>query len=356
MVKKSVIREIFDKAPKDAINLGLGQLPYDMPENLNSLALKVLLEEKIQYTPNAGLYNSRSAIANQYDNVKAEQVVITNGAEEALYASLQTLLSSGDEILIPDPGFSAYESIIKMFGASPVVYSLNEFRDYDIDVKRIRDKITPNTKAIIINNPNNPTGTIINKESMKKLIDLAHDNNIYIISDEIYRDLYLKEYPYSVLDFTDKHIVISGLSKSHCMTGWRIGWVIAPQDLAEKITVSHQYISTCANYIGQRLIEEAFNSESKLYQRELRVKLRLNFKLVSEMLINRLSYEAASAPYLFINIGEDGYLFAEKLLTKGVIVIPGVAFSQRLTNYIRISYSCEYQDLKRALYIIVKEL
>ena len=250
-----------------------------MPEYLHSQAVKVLFEEDIRYTPNAGLLNSRTAIAEQYKNTEYQQVVITNGAQEALYATLKTLLNPGDEIILPDPGFSAYEAIIRSLGAIPKFYNLDERRNFALDNDSLFTQLTPKTKAILINTPGNPTSIALNETELNVISNCCRINDLYLISDEIYQSLYLEKRPLSAYDFYHKTIVISGLSKSHCMTGWRIGWVVAPRELAQQITVTHQYISTCANYIGQRLCEYAFSNEAEQFQKELRANLRVNYRI-----------------------------------------------------------------------------
>ncbi len=355
-MKKSIIRQIFDSAQADSINLGLGELQFPMPEYLHSEAVKVLFEENIRYTPNAGLLNSRHAIAGQYKQASYEQVVITNGAQEALFATFKTLLTPGDEILLPDPGFSAYESIARMLGAVPKFYHLDERRNFALDNDSLFSQITPKTKAILINTPGNPTSIALTENELNVIANCCRINDLYLISDEIYRDLYLEKLANSAWDFYQKTIIISGLSKSHCMTGWRIGWVLAPLEIAQEITVTHQYISTCANYIGQRLCEYAFTDQARQFQRELRAKLRVNYRTLQDILSNTIINRSDSAPYFFINIHKDGFEFAKKMLDYKVIVIPGIAFSKHLTNWIRISFALPEEQLIVGAEILSKYL
>lgn len=344
-MEKSIIRQIFDSALPDSVNLGLGELQFPMPEYLHSEAVKILFEEDIRYTPNAGLINSRKAIASQYKNTDYQQVVITNGAQEAIYATLKTLLNPGDEIILPDPAFSAYESIVKSIGAIPKFYRLDERRNFALDNESLFSLVTPKTKAILINTPGNPTGISFNETELNVIANCCRINDLYLISDEIYRNLYLENKALSAYDFYHKTIVISGLSKSHCMTGWRVGWLVAPLEIAQQINVTHQYISTCANYLGQRLCEYAFTEQASLFQRELRAILRVNYRTFNDILSNLVLNKSDSAPYIFINIHKDGYEFAKEMLKYKVIVIPGVAFSKRLTNWIRVSYALPEEEL-----------
>jgi len=344
-MEKSIIRQIFDSALPNSVNLGLGELQFSMPEYLHSQAVKILIEENIRYTPNAGLLDSRKAIASQYNNTEYQQVVITNGAQEALYATLKTLLNPGDEIILPDPGFSAYEAIVRSIGAIPKFYNLDERRNFALDNDSLFSQVSPKTKAILINTTGNPTSVALTETELNVISNCCRINDLYLISDEIYRSLYLEKLPPSAFDFYDKSIIISGLSKSHCMTGWRIGWLLAPQDIAQHITVTHQYLTTCANYIGQRLCEYAFTDQATQYQRELRATLRLNYRTFLDIMSNMIITRSDSAPYIFINIHQDGFEFAKKMLDYKVIVIPGVAFSKGLSNWIRVSYALPQEQL-----------
>lgn len=344
-MEKSVIRQIFDSAQANSVNLGLGELQFKMPEYLHSQAVKILFEENIRYTPNAGLLTSRQAIASIYKDAVSDQIVITNGAQEALYASLKTILNPGDEILLPDPGFSAYATIVKMVGAIPKFYILDERRNFSLNNDSLFSQISPKTKAVLINTPGNPTSVALSTNELNVIANCCRLNDLYLISDEIYQALYLEKIPPSAYDFYDKTIIISGLSKSHCMTGWRIGWALAPKETAQRINVTHQYLTTCANYLGQRLCQYAFTDQAKLFQRELRAKLRLNYRLFHDIMSNVPLNRSDSAPYVFINILQDGFEFAKKMLDYKVIVIPGIAFSPRLTNWIRISYALPQEQL-----------
>lgn len=355
-MKKSIIRQIFDDALPNSINLGLGELQFPMPDYLHNEALRILVNEEIRYTANAGLMESRREISQQYPNSSYEQVVITNGAQEALYASLKTILKADDEILIPDPGFSAYKSIIEMIGAKAKFYKLNERRSFSLDKESLFSQINSKTKAILINTPGNPTSIALTENELHTIANCCRMNNLYLISDEIYRMLYLEKLPLSAYDLYDKTIVISGLSKSHCMTGWRIGWVLAPLDIANQITVTHQYLTTCANYLGQRLCQYAFNKDGQTYQKELRSKLRVNYRTFCDVMANFNLPVTNSGPYIFMNILQDGYQFARRLLEQRVIVIPGIAFSPRLDNWIRISYALPQEDLIVGAEILKKML
>ncbi|MFA7056876.1 MAG: pyridoxal phosphate-dependent aminotransferase [Candidatus Cloacimonadales bacterium] len=355
-MQKSLIRQIFDSALPGSINLGLGELQFPMPEYLHSEAVRILFEEDIRYTPNAGLLKSREAIAKSYHHANPEEVVITNGAQEALYATMKALLQPGDEILLPDPGFSAYASMATMMGVVPKFYKLDEDRNFALCNEALFAQFTPKVKAILVNTPGNPTSTALTELELNTIANFCKINDLYLISDQVYNTLYLETKPKSTIEFYDKTIVISSLSKSHCMTGWRVGWAIANPEITKLITVAHQYISTCANYLGQRLCEYAFNEQGAAFQRELRAILRMNYHIIHGTLTNVNLIKNDSAPYVFVNIRQDGFEFAKKMLAQKVIVIPGIAFSPRLPTWIRISYSLPQDQLVPALELVNKSL
>lgn len=349
---KSLIRQIFDSALPGSINLGLGELQFPMPEYLHSKAVEILFEEDIRSTPNAGLWKSREAIAKSYHHTDPNEVVITNGAQEALYATLKALLKPGDEILLPDPGYSGYATIVTMIGAIPKFYQLDENRNFALSNETLFSQLSPKTKAVLVTSPGNPTGTALTELELNTIANFCKINDLYLISDQIYNTLYLETKPKSTIDIYDKTIVISGLSKSHCMAGWRVGWAIAKPEITKQIIIAYQYIASYANYFGQRLCEYAFNDMGTLFQRELRAILRINYHFIHRTLTNVNLIKNDSAPYIFVNIRQDGVEFAKKMLAQKVIVIPGVAFSERLSTWIRISYGLPLEELKPGLELI----
>lgn len=355
-MKKSLIRQIYDSALPDSINLGLGELQFPMPDYLHSKAVEVLFEEDIRYTPNAGLWKTREAVAKSYHHTDPNEVVITNGAQEALYATMKALLKPGDEILLPDPGYSGYATLATMIGAIPKFYELDEHRNFALCNEKLFSLISPKTKAVLVTSPGNPTGTALTELELNTIANLCKINDLYLISNQIYNTLYLETKPKSTIDIYDKTIVISGLSKSHCMTGWRVGWAIAKPEITERIIVAYQYIAACANYLGQRLCEYAFNDKGNLFQRELRAILRINYHFIHDVLTNVNLIKNDSAPYIFVNIRQDGLEFAKKMLEQKVIVVPGQAFSERLSSWIRISYALPLNELKPGLALIFDAL
>ena len=361
-IKKSLIRQIFDSAPKNSINFGLGEIQFPTPKILCEYAKKILDDRNIRYTPNAGLFELREAISNYYQNIiPAENVCVTIGAEEAVYATLASILNPEDEVLLANPCFLAYGSIIEMLYGIPVYFNLEPQHNFKLDKESFLDGISSKTKAVLLNNPSNPLGIIFSEDEIKFILETCHKHNILIIVDEIYRELFLNEKTPSFLELTENVIVISGVSKSHCMTGWRLGWVASHQkDLIDKIITVHQYICTCAPFLSQKVAVKALSEEGMKSADEIRIKLKRNYEfMINYFDENHIEYKAlkkASSPYFFVNFGIDDRKLSKKVLEKGVIVIPGTAFGSNGKNWIRINYGVEREILKKGLKIIIQIL
>ena len=361
-IKKSLIRQIFDSAPKNSINFGLGEIQFPTPKILCEYAKEILDDRNIRYTPNAGIYELRKAIANYYQNIiSAENTCVTSGSEEAVYATLASILNPEDEVLLANPCFLAYGSIIEMLNGIPVYFDLISQQNFKLNKDSFLDGISPKTKAVLLNNPSNPLGIIFSQDEIKFILETCHKHRILIIVDEIYRELFLNEKTPSFLELTENVIVISGVSKSHCMTGWRLGWVASHQkDLIDKIITAHQYICTCAPFLSQKVAIKALSEEGMKSTDEIRIKLTRNYEfLIKYFDENHIEYKAlkkASSPYFFVNFGIDDRELSKVLLEKGVIVIPGTAFGSNGKNWIRINYGVEREILKKGLKIIIQIL
>ncbi len=361
-IKKSLIRQIFDSAPKNSINLGLGEIQFPTPKILCEYAKEILDDKNIRYTPNAGLPELRETIANYYQNtIPAENVCVTCGAEEAIYATLASILNPEDEVLLANPCFLAYSSIIEMLYGIPVYFDLNPQHNFSLDKKSFLNGISSKTKAVLLNNPSNPQGISFSRKEIEFILETCNRNNILIIVDEIYRELFLFEKNSSFLELTENAIVISGVSKSHCMTGWRLGWAASHQkELTDRIIATHQYICTCAPFLSQKTAVKAFSEEGMKSAEQIRIKLKRNYEfLIKFFNDNHIKYKAlksSSSPYFFVNFGIDDRKISRELIDNGVIVIPGTAFGSKGKNWIRINYGVEKEILKKGLNIIIQIL
>lgn len=363
-IEISGIRKFYNLAAKykDVISLTIGQPDFPTPEHIKEAAKTAIDENKTIYTPNAGLIELRRAAAAfvkaryglTYD--PEEEIIVTNGASEAIDIALRTILEDGHEVILPGPIYPGYEPIIKLMGCHPVLVDTRN-NGFKLNAKLIREKITEKTRCIILPYPSNPTGCVIDKETLMEISELLRDKNIFILSDEIYSELIYDNEHNSIASYPglrEKTIVINGLSKSHSMTGWRIGFTFAPQYITRNMLKVHQYNSTCASSISQYAALEALTNGVNDAE-AMREEYRNRRNYVYDRLINMgLEVEKPSgAFYIFPSIKKfqmKSLDFALKLLEKkGVAVIPGEAFSSLGDDYIRISYAYSMEVLTKGL-------
>lgn len=357
-IEKSLIRQLFDRAKPGSINLGLGEPDLPTPDVVRREAARVALEEQNGYTTHAGLPSLRERIATDYPqlNLTPERVVVTAGSQEALYLALMTVVEEGDDVLIPDPGFVAYPTIVRMAGGNPVRYRLPSASGFGFDAEEFRRALTPRTKAVVVISPSNPTGRVLTREDLAAMTDALNDTRAFIISDEIYRDLYYTpERPASPSEFyTERVLIVSGLSKSLSMTGWRLGWICGHAGAVASALVLHGYVTTCASTISQKAALAAWTEEAE----KARAGFRRTFRERRDYLIETLSSElklTAVAPdgafYAMVDVRAhgDSMSVAEKLLEHGVITVPGSAFGSEGEGYLRISFCAEPPVIKEGL-------
>jgi aspartate/methionine/tyrosine aminotransferase len=348
-----MIRQLFDRARPGSINLGLGEPDLPTPDVIRRTAVRVVLEEQNGYTMHAGLPALRERVASDYPslNLTPEQVIITAGSQEALYLALLTLIDEGDEVLIPDPGFVAYPTIVRMAGGTPITYRLPAAMSFGFDADEFRRRLTPRTRAVVCISPSNPTGRVLSREDLAAMSEALKHSNAYVISDEIYRELFFDhERPASVADyFQDRTIVISGLSKSMSMTGWRLGWLCGDADVVKSALVLHGYVTTCASTVSQKAALAAWTAEAE----EARSKHREIFRSRRDHLVRLVTSELElrairpdGAFYTMVDVGEFGTSIevAERMLEQGVITVPGAAFGKEGEGYLRLSF-CADEDV-----------
>ncbi len=354
-IEKSVIRQIFDRAPLDAINLGLGEPDFPTPGAIRAAAQRFIHTGKIRYTPNAGLLELRRAIAADYgDAARFEGVCVTNGSQEALFVALMGLINPGDDVLLPDSGFVAYPALVRMAGGKPVFYKLPARHGFAFDAEEFRQRLTANTRAVIINSPSNPTGRMLTPENLKALANALQGSSALVIADEVYRELYFDVRPAAIGDFYPHTVVISGLSKSHAMTGWRLGWIYGDPEIVRHLIVLHQYATTCASAISQRAALAAFTEEGRAALAELRQDLRARRDFLVELLdtqfadlnLDRIIPDGAF--YLMLAISRFGASLevAERMLQNKVITIPGAAFGEEAEGYLRLSFATDFDTIR----------
>ncbi|MDP8268702.1 MAG: pyridoxal phosphate-dependent aminotransferase [Candidatus Tenebribacter davisii] len=358
-IEISTLRQLFDKAPKEAINLGLGEIQFQTPDIITDFAIDIIKHKNILYTPNAGLIELQIAIANYYEIPLNGNVCVTSGAEEAIFASLFSYINKGDEVLIANPTYLAYKTIIEMLDGITVEFNLNPNSDFALDYIDFENKISSKTKILLLNNPSNPTGRCFSEKEVDFMISKCEEHNVLIIVDEIYRELYIRSRPSSLLNYQGKIIVISGISKSHSMSGWRIGWAMSNDPyLIKPIITSHQYICTCAPFISQKAAIIALSEKGMEAQNRIREELTKNREYVIQQLkplqteIHIL--ENTSSPYLFIKVNVEVMNLVNTLVKNGLIIIPGLSFGSNGKHWIRLNYGINKKKLAKGLHIFKK--
>jgi aspartate/methionine/tyrosine aminotransferase len=349
-IKKSEIRKLIDQAPADAVNLGLGELKIPLPAYLRECARQIAAQNDFRYTPNAGLIELRKSVSDYYSIDYKENVCITIGAEEAIFTSLFAYLNPGDEVLIADPYFVAYPAIISMLKAKTAFFPLPAESNFSFDKTSFLKSISPATKIILINNPINPTGTVYSQEDLLFIADFCHTRKILLIVDEVYRELYFKKKLPSILDYSEEAISISSLSKSHSLSGLRLGWAAArSQEVIEPIIRAHQYICTCASSFSQYLALKALDQKGSLANLEIRQLLSNKRDYVVQHLKNYV--DSNHHPYLFLKV-DDEEMVMKELLRRKIIVIPGSVFGNNSRNWLRLNFAVDDADLLKAIPII----
>ncbi len=356
-IELSQIRKMFEVTNPNAINLGIGEPDFDIPENVK-LAIKQAVDDgATHYTSNKGDIELREAIVNKFakeNNIKTstEDIIITAGASEALYACAQALFNKGDNILIPNPGFLSYNACVKLADANPVEVPAKMENGFKLKVDDVQKLIDKNTKALIINSPSNPTGAVMDKEDIKGVADLATDHDFIIISDEIYEKIIYNKKHYSPGEFSDNVITINGFSKTYAMTGLRIAYMASSENITEELLKIHQYCIACASSISQKAAYAALTGP----QNEVKSMVR-EFSRRRDLILNSLNdmgydcVDCEGAFYVFPKI-ERPLDFVEKAAEAGVISVPGLAFGSLGKNHVRMSYANSYENIEKAMNIL----
>jgi aminotransferase len=300
-----------------------------------------------QYSPNSGHLTLRKKLCEETPYDPKSEVCVTAGTQEGLFAVFTAYVNPGDEVLVPDPGFLSYVTLAKVCGATAVPYKL-EPSDWTIDVDALEKNITPNTKLIIVNTPSNPLGAVADRATLERIASLGP----LVISDEVYREIWYDAPPASMTGLRENVIVLNGLSKSHAMTGLRLGWVLANESVMKPILTAHQYIATCASVFSQALAEMIF--EDRAWNASWLESMRAQFREQRDAALYAIAHEfeitlppPAGAFYAFTPVPAcETIAFAKTLATDAaVLVIPGVAFGAQGQGFIRISYAAPVEQI-----------
>ena len=354
-IEKSMIRKISDRAKPGSISLGLGEPDLATPDVIVREAVRVIQEEKSGYTLQAGLAALRQRIAGDYPhlNLSSDQVIVTAGSQESLYLILRTLVEAGDEVLIPNPGFIPYPTIIRMVGGRAVPYRLPARNDFGFDVDHFRQQLSPRTKVVICISPSNPTGRVLSAENLRAMADAVTESgsHAFIVSDEIYRELYYTpERPPSISEFYPRTIVLSGLSKSMRMTGWRIGWLAGEAEVIRAALVLHGYVVTCASSISQKAALAAWTDEAVAAREEYRAVFHRRREHLLGLLRDELGLRCVTPEGAFYTMADvsafgDEMRVAEAGLEHGVVTIPAASFGDESRGWLRISFCADEERL-----------
>lgn len=358
----SLVRRVLAAAPEDAIDLGLGEPGMGPPVSVRS-TLQSFLDEPRGYSPNAGYPELREAVARYLKEPRgADAVCVTVGSQEALFATLMAFIEPGDEVLVPDPGYPAYPAVVRLAGGVAVAYRLPEEKAFTFVPAEVEKRLSPRTRAILVNTPANPSGTILSRQDLEGLAALARDRDLLLVSDEVYREIYFEEPPPSLLDVTPDGVVVGGLSKCAGLTGWRLGWAASSPERIAAINVVHQYIALCAPSPSQLIALDVLGDLAAVELPARRELYRSRRNLMKELVERELDLPYVSpqgAYYMLVKAAADGRsleLSLDLLHRAGVVTIPGVAFGQEAARYLRLSFSADEPTIREAMHRLRRAL
>ncbi len=364
-LKPSGIRKFFDLVSEmnDVISLGVGEPDFDTPWHIRDEGIYAFEKGKTFYTSNKGLKELRTEIVNYIKRTQGieydpdNEVIVTVGGSEAIDIGLRALINDGDEVIIPQPSYVSYEPCTILANAKPIIVNLKAENEFRLKPDELLSAITPKTKVLILPYPNNPTGAVMDKNDLEAIRQIIIDNDLYVLSDEIYSELSYKEKHISIatlVGMKERTILINGFSKSYAMTGWRLGYALAPKEIIKQMTKIHQFAIMCAPTISQYAAVEALKNgdeDVNLMRQSYNQRRRYLLNAFKEMGIE--CFEPYGAFYVFPSIKEFNMTseeFAKRLLEEEkVAAIPGNAFGQSGEGHLRISYAYSLENLKKAM-------
>ncbi len=364
-IKPSGIRKFFDivSEMKDAISLGVGEPDFETPWHIRDEGIYSLERGRTFYTSNAGLIELREEISRylkrRYDmsyDAKTEMLV-TVGGSEAIDIALRAMVDPGDEVLIPQPSYVSYEPCAVLAGAKPVIIELKHENQFRLTAQELEDAITDKTKILILPFPNNPTGAIMERQDLEAIAEVILKYDLFVLSDEIYSELCYTEKHVSIVNIEgmwERTILINGFSKSHAMTGWRLGYACGPRHIIEQMYKIHQFCIMCAPTTSQYAAIDALKNgdeDVQMMREAYNQRRRYLVHAFQEMKLE--CFEPFGAFYIFPCIREFGMTsdeFATRFLNEEkVAVVPGTAFGDCGEGFIRISYAYSLEKLKTAM-------
>lgn len=366
----AIAQEMKDKGI-NVISFGAGEPDFKTPDNISKKGIKSIEDGHTKYTAASGVLELKKAICDKLlkDNdleYKPENIIVSNGAKHSLYNIFLAILDSGDEVIVPKPFWVSYPEIVSICGGVPVYVNLKEENDFKYDIDDLKKVVSKKTKAIIINSPNNPTGSVYDRENLEKIAKFAEENNLVVISDEIYEKLIYEGEHISIAslskDLKDRTLVVNGMSKAYSMTGWRIGYVAGPVECIKAMSNLQSHTTSNPSSISQQAsIEALVGSQYRIEEMRLNFKKRRDYMVDTINSIEGLSCKKPKgAFYVMVNISkvkgktigdfkiESSIDFCKMLLENAsVAVVPGIAFGT--DDFVRMSYAISMDNIKEGL-------
>jgi aspartate/methionine/tyrosine aminotransferase len=348
---------------REIIHLEIGEPDFDTPSNIKYAAIKALADGWTHYTPPAGIPELREAIAEEVSTTRSikvnpEQVVVTPGAKPIMFFTILALCEKGDEVIYPNPGFPIYESMINFVGATPVPVPLLMEKDFRFDIEQLKSLVSPKTKMIILNSPHNPTGGVLTKEDLEAIAEAAIENDIMVLSDEIYSRMVYEGDFASIAQFPgmqERTIILDGFSKTYAMTGWRLGYGVMPKWLAAHVANLMVNSNSCTAAFSQWAGIEALKGPQDEPKKMIEA-----FRRRRDVIVDGLNQipgfrclRPRGAFYVFPNIegtGKSSQEMEDFLLNEaGVAALSGTSFGEYGEGFVRFSYANSVENIKKAL-------
>lgn len=365
-ITPSLTRKLFNLAQKydNVIDFTLGDPDIHPHQNIKDAGCKAILEGHTRYSPNAGLLELREVISTRYkeqynmEYSPSDEVMITVGGMEALYLALLAILDKGDEVIIPAPYWINYEQMVCMCNGIPIIVNPNNPNDLSLSIENIKKAVTSKTKVIILNTPNNPSGLIISDSALQQIAEIAIENNLIVITDEVYKTLLYGNIRFKSIatlkNMKERTVIINSLSKEFCMTGWRLGYAVAPAELISAMTMFQENIAACAPLPSQYAAIEALRHPeySKGMIEEFTRRKDSLIKEVSKIKGIKVNIPQGTF-YAMLNIKSTGLKseeFAYTLLEKEqVAVVPGITYGECCEGFIRIAFTLEISKIEEGI-------
>lgn len=358
---RKIVEEVTrrERLGEDIIHLEIGRPDFDTPSHIKAAAVDAISGGKVHYTSNYGIPELRQAISEKFKNDNGleydplSEVIVTVGATEGIFLTMMALLDPGDEVLIPNPSFPCYAQCANMIEAKPVMVPLKQENDFEPHIQDYKALITDKTKMIVLNTPHNPTGAIFSEQALTRIAELAVEHDLFVLSDEIYEKNIYDDYTHfsiaTLPGMRERTVTLNGFSKSHCMTGWRLGYVASDKPVIDGLIRIHQYATVCATSFAQHGAVAALKGSQECVE-----SMGREFSRRRVMVVDRLEkmpglsvFKPKGAFYIFINI--DGLNMNSQDLGRYLLDEAQIAVVPWGDNHIRISYANSFENLEKAM-------